>query len=528
VTIPTPYEDAKIVGTPAWWLARLQAKLGARLNELDRYDDYYSGKHNLRFATEKFRQRFGNLFGPLSDNWCDVVVQAVEDRLEPQGFRIPGDPTDAAPGDNSGVVQGDKVAWDIWQRNNLDEFSHVAHEEALVKGECSALVWYGEDADVPVITLEDATQMICEKDPERSTEIRAALKRWIDDTGYVFATLYLPEAIFKFQSDRPTYSRDGKPQALAQAAKFVPREAKYLPDGETWPLENRLGVVPVVPIENRSRLLKPGVSEIAQVIPMQDAVNKLLADMLIASEYQSFKQRALLGIDIPRDPETGEIIEGFYKQLIEKIWFFEAAENGQTPSIWESSEINLTYYVEAVNLGVHHIASRTRTPSHYFLDPAGQYPSGESLTAAETGLVFKTRRKMVSFGERWEQVIRLGLKVINHPKADEWSSETIWKNPESRNIAVMADAAVKAQQAGLPEEMIWERYLGLSPEEIQRAKQLRAAAAAKPASGDIVPTVEDPVTGETVQIKDPNLRHEAPPGQMETPAPVGAGVRPGG
>jgi hypothetical protein len=43
--------------------------------------DYYDGKHNLRFATAKFKGAFGALFEELADNLCPVVVETVSDRL---------------------------------------------------------------------------------------------------------------------------------------------------------------------------------------------------------------------------------------------------------------------------------------------------------------------------------------------------------------------------------------------------------------------------------------------------------------
>ena len=52
---------------------------------------------------------------------------------------------------------------------------------------------------------------------------------------------------------------------------------------------------------------------------------------------------------------------------------------------------------------IQHVAAQTRTPPHYLLGAMGSFPSGESLKATETGLVAKVRRKMLSFGEGWEE-----------------------------------------------------------------------------------------------------------------------------
>ena len=89
------------VGSPEWWLKKLKRDLDARQEKLKKYDRYYSGEHNLKFASQKFRQAFGGLFAELADNWCELVVNAVEERLKPKGFRVGEDP------------KGDKRAWEI-------------------------------------------------------------------------------------------------------------------------------------------------------------------------------------------------------------------------------------------------------------------------------------------------------------------------------------------------------------------------------------------------------------------------------
>jgi hypothetical protein len=59
-------------------------------------------------------------------------------------------------------------------------------------------------------------------------------------------------------------------------------------------VENLLGVVPVVEFCNKPTITGEGTSELADVAPLQDAVNKLYTDMLVASEFNSFKARYLM------------------------------------------------------------------------------------------------------------------------------------------------------------------------------------------------------------------------------------------
>lgn len=460
------WDDPKTIFSPAWWLKRLEKKMADRDAALAQCGDYYDGKHNLLYGTEKFTQTFGRIFANFSNNWCGLVVDSVEERLTVQGFRIP----QVDPGGIRKFVRSmfgrekptyDEDAWDYWQRNGMDEFSQIAHIEALINRECTALVWWGDDGR-PQITVEHPRTFITEMDPENPRKYRAGLKKWMDDSGYVFANLYLPEYIFKFRSDRPAKDDYG---SLARAAKWVERET---PD-EEWPLTNKLNEVPATTLPNRPRLLAPSESEIIQVIPAQDAVNKLCVDMLLASESQAFRQRFIAGIQLPRDPETNEVIMP-YKQILEKVWIFE----GERPVVGELGQVDLSGHVRAIELFVQHIASRTRTPPHYFF-LKGQFPSGESIKAAETGLVAKTLRKEVPFGGAWERVQYLCLRVDGKDDKAEASlaGETIWADAESRSESEHVDALVKLSALGVPEEQLWADA-GYSPQQIEDFKAKRA------------------------------------------------------
>ena len=51
----------------------------------DRYAlmrDYDEGRHRLLFATEKYRNAFGDLFREFADNVCDDVLDGITDRLQ--------------------------------------------------------------------------------------------------------------------------------------------------------------------------------------------------------------------------------------------------------------------------------------------------------------------------------------------------------------------------------------------------------------------------------------------------------------
>lgn len=444
-------------GTPEWYRDTLLTALSEQRQGIQKTDDYYEGDHNLAFATSKFRQAFGDLFSEFSDNWCGLVVDAVEERLDVDGFRM------------GGGVDGDQAAWDIWQRNQMDAFSQQGHLESLISGEASALVWWDADSESAKITVEHPEQMVVMYSGANPTERIAALKTW-DDINGVRCNLYLPTGIYKWVRESGS---TWVPEGFGMSSDDM--WTRYSEDGEEWPVPNPLGVVPVVPLVNRPRLLRPPKSEIADVIPVQDAINKLVADMMVASEYQAYRQRWATGLELPTIyDENGDPVPDdqqfsqVWQHAIDRLWYTEDPET----KFGEFGATDLRPFVTGIEMLVQHVASQTRTPPHYFY-LSGNFPSGESIKSAETGLVAKVYRKQRFYGEAWEEVMRLAFAVEGDTeKAADYKMETIWRDPESRTEAEHVDAVTKKASLGIPVQQVWED-LGYSPSQIERFRTMR-------------------------------------------------------
>ena len=508
--------DDQEAGTPEWWLRRLIKQLDARQAELKHYDDYYNGIQRMAFASKKFRQAFGDLFAEFSDNFCALVVDAVAERLTVQGFRMGGIQDDAA----------DTDAWRIWQANQLDAQSQMAHVEAMVKSVAYVHVspfkddWV--DPMTPGISIEDPMACIVELAAGNRRKRRAALKRWVDDeTGLIFANVYLPDQIVKFQS---TQKVTGTPSgtALSGTIQWEPRAV----EGETWPLPNPLGEVYILPLSNRLRVDGTTRSEIDEAIAIQDGVNKLVSDMMLASEFGAFPQKWALNLVLEEDPDTGKVKQPF-DIAVDKLLTVPPPEGGEPPvQFGQFQSTDLSQYVKAIEMLIQQMASITRTPAHYLLGQSGSFPSGESLKSAETGLVTKARWRMQQFGETWEDAIRLAFKVLEDDRSKVVDSETIWRDPESRTEAERSDALVKRAAIGVPLEQLWSDA-GYTPQQIARFKQMRAEEASL---GSVVTPRPGPVgetgpTGELVggpiggqpAVQDPGIP-EPNPAPQDVPA----------
>lgn len=425
--------------TPAAWLKLLEQKLAAQQREIQLYEDYYDGDHRLAYASMKFRQAFGYLFKTLSDNWCEIVVDTPVERLFVEGFRF------------GSTKPADSEAWEIWQANALDAESIMAHTEAVKDGRAYILVAPSTDgSEYPRITVEHPSQVVVSHAPGDRRIRNAALKKWRDEDGYVYATLYLPDQIVKWQSKRPLSADVG-----ISTVEWVERTGD--PGGR-----HDLGVVPVIPLSNNPTMLKGGRSDLKPAIPLNDAINKELADALVASEFAAYPQRVLMGVEIPTDSEGKPLPSSELKSSSSRVWAFE----NENAKVSQFAAADLGNYTNMIGMLLQHLAAQTRTPPHYLLGEIVN-ASGDALKAAETGLVAKVKRKQIDFSDSWEEAMRLALKLRGKKEPGEaLGAETIWRDPEYRSEGEQVDAAIKLRGLSIPLQALWER-IGATPQQVE-------------------------------------------------------------
>jgi hypothetical protein len=455
--------------TPDQWRDALDARLDARWAKMRRYQEFFDGQHPMAFATAKYREAFGTLLQTMSDNWCRVVVQSSARRLHVQGFRF-GPQADA-----------DADAWAIWQANGLDAQAAMVHEEAIKLGEAYWLVEPpAQRGGQPVITCEHPSQMIVATAPGNRRQRVAAYKRWIDDLDdYAYSTVYLPDRVVKYRS----------------SAKVKDNLAKI-----TWQprpgdpgVDNPLGEVPAIPVCNEPTMLSGGQSDLAPGIPIQLAIDKLAADMMVASEFAAFRQRVMTGVEVPEDPITGQPVKIEFS--VNRLFTVEAPD----AKVFDLPASDLSNYIGAIEMFIQHLAAQTNTPPHYLLAKMLNI-SGDALTAAESGLVFKCDAKKQPFGEAHEDMMRLAFKAVgDDSRAAAMDAETIWATSERRSPAQIADAAVKKKDVGVP----WEQNmveLGYGPTEIARMRAMQTVDELFGPLGEPAPTnvrVAETTTGGT-------------------------------
>jgi SPP1 Gp6-like portal protein len=421
--------------------------LAERQERIKTYRRYYDGDHNLAFATNKFKNAFADLFKEFAYNMCPSVVDAPADRLRITGF---------------GKSTAGDQAWAIWQANHMTQRAGEVHSDALIVGDAYVIVW-PDATNAPIISVNTAEETIVHYADEDRSRIDWAAKRW-SIGKQIRLNLYYDNRIEKYITGERSGS--GDPSARAFQAYEIP--------GEPWPVPHDYGRVPVFHFGNNARQGTPGRSELKDVIPLQDALNKAVADMLVAMEFVALPQRWATGIEVKRDPVTGEPISP-WRPSVDSVWSAPDAD----VRFGQFDPANLTQFLDVQDRFLVAIARVSRTPLHYIMPQTGNFPSGESLKTAETPFLAKVADRMESFGNTWQEVMLFALLVAETPAATADDIAVDWRDPAPKSQKEQAETAAIKQGIGVPLAVLLAEldYTESEIEDMLTAEQDRQVAA---------------------------------------------------
>ena len=393
-------------------------------------DAYYDGEQRveqLGLAVPPELRQFLTIVA-----WPGTYVDAIEERIDLEGFRLPGS------------SEADDELWQVWQANGLDEESQLAHLDALVRRVSYAIVGAGDtdspdapsaaegDADrdtaLPLVTVESSSEVAVERSP-RTRRLTAAAKLYRDGSTSR-ATLYLPDQTVWLER---------------QSARWEEIDRDV----------HELGVVPVVPLVNRPRLdRRGGRSQMDRVISLTDAAARALTNAQVATEVMAIPQRYVVGAS------KGDFVDKDGRVLTTWEAYFGAvwAMANKDAKVGQFNAADLANFKTIVDHYASLVAGVTGLPMRYLGQSTTNPPSAEGIRADESRLIKTCERFQKSAGGSWEQVMRLVRRIMD----GEWNPEltqleTLWRDPATPTKAQQADAAVKLVQAGiLPVEAAWE------------------------------------------------------------------------
>lgn len=362
------------------------------------FRDYYDGRHQLRFATAKFQQDYGQLVLSLRENLCPAVVAGFTDDLAIRSW-------------------GDSVNLDTATEQGLARLVGQWTQEAWKSGDGYVLVWPNR-LGVSVPHLQTAETGIPEVDPDDPALLRQYVKHWIDKrTGHGRAMLVYPDHAERYIT-RDRLRDEGNVAAVPAEFPTDPMAwAEYTTDGDPAIVPHGYGSVPVcwLPLD-ATNAGDYGRSILTDVVPLQDALNKSLADMVVAGEDYSEPLWALLkfrsedrnkpanpfiptpplplppGVPPAAGPETVPVVSGPAGQprfdRRRQHMFVTSAEGPLTqldpPDLEVMGKTQDRYALK--------VARVVGLPSFYLTQTSGDVPSGESLRILATRRTGRLRR----------------------------------------------------------------------------------------------------------------------------------------
>lgn len=471
---------------------RMLDKLDKRRPFILQTDEFYEGKHPLTFASKEWAEFHKGRYTDFSDNWCAPVADAVSERIVLAGVN------------DKSLME----LWNAWDRNDGQAKSSQGFAASIINSVSYALVW-GTRSGEPLVTFEHASEVILERDPATGEKLRG-LKHFVDhDAETEHLALYTSDAVWKwFRKTSPTTeSKTGLAVVTRGMNRTAGWEAEQGPNDDTWPIPNPMKRVPIAEFENRPRLSRGPLSDIAGTMSMQNAINLLWAYLFGAADHASMPARVVSG----QEPPVIPILDDRGQKIGEKPVDLKALAHGrllwltgQNAKIDQWTPANLKVFTEVIEISVGHIAAQTRTPPHYLNTKAGMSNlSGDALVAAETGLVKKAMDAILYARSGMRDLFQLIALVKNQANLANTITSSMFEfqNPGMRSEAQLTDALLKKSQMGYPFEYLMELD-GIGPEDRKRIQKMRREEMFSDLYGDGVMghvQTDDPVGGVTVR-----------------------------
>jgi hypothetical protein len=477
------------------WIVRLSRAHDYEKPYLRLLNDEYELRSPKMYMHPEIMRELGDRLQQVVIAWPMLVVDSLEERLDVEGFGLP-DEDDA-----------DDDLWRVWQTNNADEESQLAHVDALTMKRAYIAVGTNEDdPDTPLVTFESPLEVYAETDP-RTRKVLAALRRYSDTEHMVrsdgqsdvaltanpftnqYATLYLPDATVHYEMGTGGWQE-------------VDRD------------EHRLGVVPVVPLVNRSRLAdRTGRSELSPVLPLARAANKIATDMMVAAEFVALPLRGFLGLG----PDALEDEQGNKMTAMQAILGRLLMIPGEADAVkqFEFASAQLSNFHSTINKLAELVASLAGLPPHYMGMSTDNPPSADAIRSNEARLVKRAERRQRAFGGAHEQAMR----IVRRLQEGDWDPklrrlETKWRDASTPTIAQKADAAVKLRTANISTLHQAREDVGYTDAQIRRMEAEDAAADERMSSVFKLPTAAEQHAAGT----------SAPPGPVDAAEPVMSGA----
>lgn len=415
-------------------LIELLQLLDSRQYRYGLLERYYEGASPLSFLSPSAKAALRN-FDQLSSNLCRTAVVSLAERLRPSG------------------IEGCD-AWGLFEYSNLDQLAAQVHRDALLYGVGYVLCWT-DSRGKPRATVETPRQVVCRRDPV-TRDVTAAVKR-VRTAKTTEAWVYYADHVEHWSAKTPSAGNAGY-----ELVETVPHD---------------LGRVPVHAVGHEDE-----ASVIADLLSIQDAINKLLLDMMVASEYAGRPRRYATGIElvdkpvvdaqgvVVADPLTGETITEAVNPFPDENEMM-TSENPQS-RFGAIPSADLKQFESGIRVLISQAMMVSGLPAHYVGLLQDSVTSADALRAAEAALVARAEGRQRQYGVGWESVAQSLVCIRDGVDADEVTAQIKWSPADTRSEAQSADAAVKLHQGKIISRTTALKRLGFTDDEVDREFEL--------------------------------------------------------
>lgn len=471
LNITQPYNNQGVQAVQHSYIQELIQNARARSEMYIKAREYFDGIHDTQL-TDRTRQFLGvKADTEFNVNYCPMVVNAKSDRLSISTF-------------DTEDTQKD-ILWQWWRKNRMDRLQGIVHKASIRDGDAFVLVEWDNVAEMPRFYYEPAYTgdgvMVYYSD-ERRNDMLFASKHWRLNYGAYTGkvrrlNLYFPDRIEKYISNDDIATGNWQPY---QDDETIVMPGHFGNAGVVWFTDSGaengkpLGI-PIVHFKHNDSGDSYGTSHLANVIPVQDAVNKTLIDLLGAMDSNGFPLLVGTGTAAWTQVKVGP-------GAIAAV-----DKSAQEADLKAIPPMNPAGLLAVYNAMVMEIGRVSGTPLSYF-QTSGQVSAEGTMKQQEIALITQVKKAQIDYGNAWEDVLTIARRLYNVYGAggldEDVMIDAVWDEAETRNDKEQAETlSIKVQALGVSEQQAWTEmgYDETQVKAFEREKKRKQAMALRQA-----------------------------------------------
>lgn len=396
------------------------------VSQSQKWESYYGGDKRVDALGVSLPPQMRVLEMPV--RWPKLSIDVLVESLVLEGFKLADGPP---PEDLNRILQA----------NNFDTLLTLGLTEALIQGAAFVVAGGREDSDIPMLSVHKGNEFSIKEDYQG--RIIQAVRRYRKG-NQTFKAVYTP-------GRTAWYQVEGSLEVLIEEA------------------DTGYDRVPVVPLVNRKRIGEEGQSEIEDIATLCDAASRSLTNLQVAQELLAMPVRYLFGDDVKSQFKNAD---GSQKSRVEAyLGHYIVGPKGSTAGSIPGSDLN--QIINSFKVYAQQVSALTGIPPFMMGISADSNPaSAEAMRSAKDRLITRAEMKQHIFGDAVEDIARMVLALAGVEVDGLETLEARWRDPAVASVSSRNALMLQAHAQGIITEETAREYLGLSPEQMARERNI--------------------------------------------------------